>query len=60
MVEGGMNFWRSCGPSSLFKHSHPEQFAQDHVFEDQAFEDLQRGKLHNLSGQPVPVLSSAH
>lgn len=38
----------------------PEQVAQDHVFEDRPFKDLQRGKLHNLSGQPVLVPSSEH
>lgn len=38
----------------LLKHGHSEQIAQV------AFEDLQEWRLHNLSGQPVPVLHHMH
>lgn len=37
------------------KHSHLEMSAQDHVQVASAF--LQDGRLHSLSGQPVPVHS---
>jgi len=38
----------------LPKQGHLEQAAQDHI--QVRFEYLQRRRLHNLSGQPVPVL----
>ena len=46
-----------CGSSSstpLPKQGHLQQAAQDHVQE--GFEDLQRRRLHNFPGQPVPGL----
>ena len=46
-----------CGPSSptpLPKQGHPEQAAQDRV--QASLEYLQRRRLHNLPGQPVPGL----
>lgn len=33
---------------------HPEQMTQDRV--QLGFESLQRGRLHALPGQPIPVL----
>lgn len=42
----------------LLKRGHPKQVAQDHV--KSALEDLQRGRLHSLSGQPVPGLHHPH
>ena len=48
-------FWRSSGPTP------PAQAgpaAQDHV--QMAFENLCGWRLHNLCGQPVPVLGHAH
>ena len=41
-------------PSPLPKQGHPEQAAQDHIHG--GFEYLQRRRLHNLPGQPGPVL----
>ena len=38
----------------LPRQGHLKQVAQDHV--QVGFEYLQRRRLHNLSGQPVPVL----
>ena len=46
-----------CGSSSLTplpKQGHPEQAAQHRV--QAGLEYLQRRRLHNLPGQPVPVL----
>ena len=44
-----------CGSSTpLPKQGHPEQAAQHHV--QGGLEYLQRRRLHNLPGQPVPVL----
>jgi len=37
---------------------HLDMVAQDHI--QMAFEDLQGWRLHDLPGQPVPVLSHAH
>lgn len=42
------------GPTPLLKLSHPEQAVQDHL--QASFEDIQEGRLQNLSGQPVPAL----
>ena len=41
-------------PNPLPKQGHPEQAAQDLV--QAGLEYLQRRRLHNLPGQPVPVL----
>lgn len=57
-VEVGRDFWKSSGPTFLLKKGHLEQVAQDHV--QVAFEDLQGGRLHNHSGQTVPVLCHSH
>ena len=49
--------WDLCGSSSptlLLKQGHSEQPAEDRV--QACFEYLQRRRIHNLSGQPVPVL----
>ena len=55
MVGVGRDLWRSSTPAPLLNQDHLEQVAQDHV--QAGFEYLQRRRLHNLSGQPVPVLS---
>ena len=44
----------SSNPTSLPKQGHLQQAAQDVVQE--GLEYLQRRRLHNLPGQPVPVL----
>ena len=44
----------SSSPSPLPKQGHLQQAAQDLVQTD--LEYLQRRRLHNLPGQPVPVL----
>ena len=49
MVGVGRDPWGSSSPTSLSK-----QAAQDRV--QVGFEYLQRRRLHNLPGQPVPVL----
>ena len=49
-----LDLWRSCSPKPLLKQGHPEPVAQDRV--QTAFEYIQGWRLHNLSGQPVPVL----
>ena len=46
---------RSPGPTLLLKQGHLKPLAHDCV--QSAFEYLQGGELHNLYGQPVPVLS---
>ena len=54
MVGLRRDLWGSSSPTPLTKQGHLEQAAQDHV--QAGFEYLQRRRLHNLSGQPVPVL----
>ena len=54
MVGVGRDLCGSSSPIPLPKQSHPEQAAQDLV--QAGFEYLRRRRLHNLSGQPVPVL----
>ena len=44
----------SSSPISLPKQGHLEQAAQDPV--QAGLEYLQRRRIHNLSGKPVPVL----
>jgi len=58
MTEVGRDLWRSSCPTPLLKQKHLQQIAQDDV--QLAFEYLQGRKLHNLPGQPVPVLSHSH
>jgi len=50
----GRDLWRSSGPTSLPKQGHLQQAAQNHV--QAGLEYLQRRRLHNLPGQPVPGL----
>lgn len=54
-VEFGRDLWRSSCPTSLLKQGNQKLVAQGQVQE--GFEYLQRGRLHNLHGQPVPGLS---
>jgi len=54
MVGVGRNLWRSSSPTPLLKQGHLKQVSQDLV--QAGFEYLQRRRLHNLPGQPVPVL----
>jgi len=49
----GRDLCGSSSPTPLPKQDHLQQAAQDLV---QAGLDLQRSRLHNLPGQPVPVL----
>lgn len=55
MVEFGRDLWRSCGATFLLKQGYLKLLAQSQVQE--AFQCLQGGILHNLPGQPLPVLS---
>jgi len=50
----GRDLCGSSSPPPLPKQGHPEQAAQDLV--RVGLEYLQRWRLHNPSGQPVPVL----
>jgi len=54
MVGVGRDLCGSSSPTPLPKQGHVEQVAQDLV--QVGFEYLQRRRLHNPSGQPVPVL----
>jgi len=54
MVGVGRDLCGSSSPTPVLKQDHLEQAAQDHVWV--GLEYLQRRRLHNLSGQPVPVL----
>jgi len=54
MVGIGRDFWRSCTPTPLPKQGHLQQAAQDLL--QAVFEYLQRRRLHNPPGQPVPML----
>ena len=58
MAEVGRDLWKSSGPTPLLKLGHLKPVAQGHV--QTAFEYLQGGRLHNLSGQTLPVLSHPH
>lgn len=57
-VEVGRHLWRTSSPTPLLKQDHLELVMQDHV--QTGFEYLQGGRLHNLSEQPVLVLSHSH
>ena len=63
-IIGSWKGWGWKGPleviltNPLLKQDHLEPVAQDHG--QTAFEYLQGGRLHNLSGQLVPVLSHPH
>ena len=54
MVGIGRDLCGSSSPTPLPKQGHLEQFAQELV--QAGFEYLERRRIHNLSGQPVPVL----
>jgi len=54
VVGVGRHLCGSSSPTLLPKQGHLQQAAQDRVQE--GLEYLQRRRLHNLSGQPVPVL----
>ena len=54
MVGVGRDLCGSSSPTPLSKQGHLQQAAQDLV--QQGFEYIQRRRLHNLPGQPVPVL----
>jgi len=54
MVGVGRDLCGSSSPTALLKQGHPEQAAEDLV--QAGLEYLQRRRLHNLPGQPVPVL----
>ena len=54
MVGVGRNLCGSSSPTLLPKQGHLQQAAQDLV--QAGLEYLQRRRLHNLPGQPVPVL----
>ena len=54
MVGVGRDLCGSSSPTLLPKQGHLEQAAQDLV--QAGVEYLQRRRLHNLPGQPVPVL----
>jgi len=54
MVGVGRDLCGSSSPTLLPKQDHPEQAAKDLV--QAGLEYLQRRRLHNLPGQPVPVL----
>jgi len=54
MVGVGRDLCGSSSPTLLRKQGHLQQAAQDLV--QAGVEYLQRRRLHNLPGQPVPVL----
>jgi len=54
MVGAGRDLCGSSSPTTLPKQGHLQQAAEDLVQAD--LEYLQRRRMHNLSGQPVPVL----
>ena len=54
MVGVGRDLCCSSSPTPMPKQGHLLQAAQDHVH--LGLEYLQRRRLHNLPGQPVPVL----
>jgi len=53
MVGGERDLWASSSPMPLLKQGHLKQDAQDLVLAD--LEYLHRRRIHNPSGQPVPV-----
>ena len=54
MLGAGKDLCGSSSPTLLPKQGHPQQAAQDLV--QAGLEYLQRRRLNNLSGQPVPVV----
>lgn len=57
MAEVGGDPWRSSGPTPWFKQGHVKPATRNYV--QTAFQYLQRGSIHKLSGQVVPELSSS-
>jgi len=53
MVGVGRDLCRSSSTTTLPKHGHLDQVAQDLV--QVGFEYVQKKRLHNTSGQPVPA-----
>lgn len=49
----GGNLWRWCSPAFCSEHSHKKKVAQSHV--QSGFDYLHGWRLHNLSGQLIPV-----
>lgn len=58
MVEVGRDVCRSPGPTPLLKQGHLGPSDQDRV--QTASKYLQGWRLHNLPGQPAPVLHHPH
>jgi len=54
MLGVGRDLCGSSNPTPLPKQGHREQVAKDLI--QAGFEYLQRRRIHNLPGQPVPVL----
>ena len=54
MIGVGRDLCGSSGPTPLPKQGHLQQAAQNVI--QVVFEYLQRSRIHNLSGRPVPVL----
>ena len=54
MVGVERDLWRSPNPTTLLKHVHLEQAAQNSIQADLTY--LQRRRLHNIYGQYVSVL----
>jgi len=58
VAEVGRHLRRSSDPTPLLKQGVLEPVTQNHA--QKAFECRQGGRLHNLLGQSVPVLSHHH
>lgn len=58
MVEVRRDHWRSSCPNALLKQGHREPVAQCPV--KRAFERVPGRRLHNLSGQPLPLRGHPH
>lgn len=57
-LQVGRDLWSSSCPSPLLEHGHPDPAAQYHI--QTTPEHLQGGRLHGLSGHPVPVPGPLH
>lgn len=53
--KAGRDHWRASSPNSLLQEGPLEHATQDYVL--MVHEYLQGSKLHNISGQPIPMLS---
>jgi len=58
MVQVGRQLYRQSCPTPVLKQGHLEPVVQDSV--QLAFKYLQGWRLHNPSGQPLPLLSHPH